>query len=334
MAFPLILIVGNDSHFGYIIFVRIIPIATAALSCALLGACGTSSSSTAESTPTISVAASFYPLQEIVHRVGGDHVRTIALTPPGQGAHDVQLTAKKLTELSSASLVLYMGDGFQPDVEKAVKTLSAKTTAIDVLDSITLLPLGWQLEGTVGVPDGEVLQSGKDPHVWLDPANMIAITRAITDAMSTAHPEWSSEFANHAAAYIAELETLGNTIDTSLAHCDSDALVTSHRAFAYLAKRANLVQVAIAGVNPEEEPSAQSLEAIATYAKKAHVSTIFFETLLPADLAKTLADKVGATSAVLDPVEGISSEDLAAGATYISIMQANVARIATGLRCS
>jgi zinc transport system substrate-binding protein len=53
-----------------------------------------------------------------------------------------------------------------------------------------------------------------------------------------------------------------------------------------------------------------------------------------ADLAKTLAEKVGATSEVLDPVEGISNEDLAAGATYFSIMQANIARIATGLRWS
>ena len=314
---------------------RIIPITTVALACVILGACGSASTSTnTDDSTTFSVAASFYPLQEIVQRVGGDHVRTIALTPPGQGAHDVQLTAKKLTELSSASLVLYMGDGFQPDVEKAIKTLPRTTTAIDVLSSVTLLPLGWQLEGTTGVPDGEVLQSGKDPHVWLDPANMIAMTQVITDAMANAHPEFSAEFGSNASIYIAELEALGNTIDTSLAQCESNALVTSHRAFAYLAKRANLAQVAIAGVNPEEEPSAQSLEAIAAFAKKSRVSTIFFETLLPADLAKTLAEKVGATSEVLDPVEGISNEDLAAGATYFSIMQANIARIATGLRCS
>jgi zinc transport system substrate-binding protein len=143
--------------------VRIIPITTVALACVILGACGSASTSTnTDDSTTFSVAASFYPLQEIVQRVGGDHVRTIALTPPGQGAHDVQLTAKKLTELSSASLVFYMGDGFQPDVEKAIKTLPRATTAIDVLTSVTLLPLGWQLEGTTGVPDGEVLQSGKD----------------------------------------------------------------------------------------------------------------------------------------------------------------------------
>ncbi|MSZ55690.1 MAG: zinc ABC transporter substrate-binding protein, partial [Actinobacteria bacterium] len=73
---------------------RIIPITTVALACVILGACGSASTSTnTDDSTTFSVAASFYPLQEIVQRVGGDHVHTIALTPPGQGAHDVQLTA-------------------------------------------------------------------------------------------------------------------------------------------------------------------------------------------------------------------------------------------------
>jgi zinc transport system substrate-binding protein len=111
-------------------------------------------------------------------------------------------------------------------------------------------------------------------------------------------------------------------------------LVTSHRAFAYLAKRADIRQIAIAGVNPEEEPSAKSLEAISKFAEANKVSTIFFETLLPADLAKTLAEKVGATADLLDPIEGISSADIAAGATYISVQRDNLSRIAKGLRCS
>jgi zinc transport system substrate-binding protein len=101
-----------------------------------------------------------------------------------------------------------------------------------------------------------------------------------------------------------------------------------------LAKRANLDQVAISGVNPEEEPSAKSLEAIAAFAVKQKVRTIFFETLLPADLAKTLADKVAATADLLDPIEGLSSEDIANGSTYITVQRDNLKRIAVGLRCS
>jgi zinc transport system substrate-binding protein len=280
------------------------------------------------------VAASFYPIEEIVRQVGGTHVNVVELTPAGQGAHDVQLTAKQLNVLSSASAVFYISDGFQPEVEKAVASLPGSVVPVDLLQSVTLLDVVAHLDGTQGETDGEVLASGKDPHVWLDPANMIAMTAAVADALSQLSPEFSTQFNAAAKSYIAELQTLGSEIDAQLANCESRILVTSHRAFAYLAKRANIRQVAIAGVNPEEEPSAKSLEAIATFAEANSVNTIFFETLLPADLAKTLADKVGATADLLDPVEGISSTDIAGGASYNSIQRDNLSRLVKGLRCS
>lgn len=299
-----------------------------------LSACGSSSSQPDTKNAQITVAASFYPIEEIVRRVGGTHVSVVGLTTAGEGAHDVQLTAKNLDVLASASAVFYISDGFQPDVEKAVDSLPSNVVPVDLLQTVTLLDVVAQLDGTEGETDGEVLASGKDPHVWLDPANMVAMTTAITDSLSLLKPDFATEFSAAAKSYIAELQALGSEIDTKLATCESRALVTSHRAFAYLAKRADIRQVAIAGVNPEEEPSAKSLEAIAAFAKANKVSTIFFETLLPADLAKTLADKVGATADLLDPIEGISSDDLASGATYLTIQRDNLARIAKGLRCS
>jgi zinc transport system substrate-binding protein len=304
-------------------------------SCVLaLSACGGSSTESDTNNSKISVAASFYPIEEIVRNVGGAQVDVVELTPSGQGAHDVQLTAKQLNVLSSASAVFYISDGFQPDVEKAVASLPSNVVPIDLLQSVTLLDVVAQLDGTEGTTDGEVLASGKDPHVWLDPANMIAMTTAVADALSQLSPNFAQQFNAAAKSYIAELLTLGTEIDTRLATCESRALVTSHRAFAYLAKRAKIRQVAIAGVNPEEEPSAKSLEAIAAFARASKVSTIFFETLLPADLAKTLADKVSATADLLDPIEGISSTDIATGASYISIQRDNLSRIVKGLRCS
>jgi zinc transport system substrate-binding protein len=299
-----------------------------------LSACGGSSPQVDAHKTQITVAASFYPIEEIVRQVGGTHVNVVELTPSGQGAHDVQLTAKQLTVLSSASAVFYISDGFQPEVEKAVASLPGSVVPVDLLQSVTLLDVVAQLDGTEGETDGEVLASGKDPHIWLDPANMIAMTTAVADALSRLSPKFSTQFDTAAQSYIAELQTLGNEIDAQLANCESRVLVTSHRAFAYLAERANIRQVAIAGVNPEEEPSAKSLEAIATFARANKVSTIFFETLLPADLAKTLAGKVGATADLLDPVEGISSTDIASGASYISIQRDNLSRLVKGLRCS
>jgi zinc transport system substrate-binding protein len=322
----MVLIIGMVHHMKR--FLALLSISLA------VTACGSSSSQPDAQKDVISVAASFYPIEEIVRRVGGTHVSVVGLTPAGEGAHDVQLTAKNLDELANASAVFYISDGFQPDVEKAVTSLPKSVVPVDLLQTVTLLDVVAQLDGTEGETDGEVLASGKDPHVWLDPANMVAMTTAVADSLSQLKPELATEFSAAAKSYIAELQALGTEIDTQLATCESRALVTSHRAFAYLAKRADIRQVAIAGVNPEEEPSAKSLEAIATFAQANKVSTIFFETLLPADLAKTLADKVGAAADLLDPIEGISSEDLASGASYLTIQRDNLARLQKGLGCS
>ncbi|MSO15432.1 MAG: zinc ABC transporter substrate-binding protein [Ilumatobacteraceae bacterium] len=322
----MVLIIGSITSMK-----RIFPVCITLIS---LSACGGSSPTSEPTASRITVAASFYPIEEIVRRVGSTHVNVVALTPAGEGAHDVQLTAKQLTVLSSASAVFYISDGFQPEVEKAVASLPSSVVPVDLLQSVSLLDVVAQLDGTEGETDGEVLASGKDPHIWLDPANMVAMTTAVADSLSQLKPELATQFSTAAKSYIAELQTLGNEIDTQLATCKSRVLVTSHRAFAYLAKRANVRQVAIAGLNPEEEPSAKSLEAIARFAKSNNVGTIFFETLLPADLAKTLADKIGATADLLDPIEGISSADITAGASYISIQRDNLARLRTGLRCT
>jgi len=282
----------------------------------------------------LSVAAAFYPIEEIVRTVGGDAVAVFGLTPPGEGAHDLQLTASQVTKLGKVHIVFYIGDGFQPGVEKVLSTLPDSVQKVDLLKGLTVLDVVPQLEGTEGETDGEVLASGKDPHVWLDPANMAAMARTVASVLSSVDGIDDSAVLAAADAYVTELEALGAEFDSALANCESRALVTSHRAFEYIAQRVDLRQVAIAGVSPDEEPSAKSLKAIARFADANGVSTIFFETLLPADLARTIADEIGATTDLLDPIEGFSQEDLDAGASYLVAQRANLERLRKGLKCS
>ena len=75
------------------------------------------------------------------------------------------------------------------------------------------------------------------------------------------------------------------------------------------------------------------MQEIAKFAKANKVSTIFFETLLPEDLARTIASEIGAKTDLLDPIEGFSKEDLDAGANYIVAQRSNLERLRTGLKC-
>lgn len=311
-------------------FRKVLLVTTLALG---LAACSTAETDTAE-TPTtaFTVAASFYPIEEIARRVVGDSGDVIGLTPSGTEAHGLELTAKQLDQLSKTDFLFYIGDGFQPTVEKAATSLQGAVTSLDLLSSVTQIEMA---EGKEDDGDHAHDEHGEDdPHVWLDPANMAKMTRAVEATLANAMPKMTEQFAANADSYVAELNQLGEDIDSSLKNCETRAVVTSHDAFGYLAARANLTTVPIAGVNPEDEPSAKELQTIAAVAREQKASTIFFEVLLPEDLARTLAKTVGASTSILDPIEGISTADLQAGATYVSIQRANLARLSEGLRCT
>lgn len=283
---------------------------------------------------SLSVAAAFYPLEEAARGVGGDLVEVSGITPPGQGPHDLQLEPKKVEDITAADVVFLLGRGFQPQVEAAAADAGDDTTVVDLLDSVELLPVDPQLEGTQGEVDGEVLDGDVDPHVWLDPARMITIVDAMVATLSELDPDHSGDYRANADAYLEDLTGLDAEYRASLADCESRVIVTSHRAFGYLADQYGLRQIPIAGVSPEAEPDPRTLEAIAEEAAAEGVTTIYLEELAPPDLAETVANEIGAELSLLDPIEGLTGEQIEDGTSYAAIMRENLERLVDGLGCA
>src|SRR5687768_10818205 len=80
------------------------------------------------------VVAAFYPLAFAAERVGGDTVSVANLTPPGAEPHDVELSARDVERVRSADLVLYLGSGFQPALERALE--GATGESLDLLEGL------------------------------------------------------------------------------------------------------------------------------------------------------------------------------------------------------
>lgn len=312
-----------------------------AVSALVLAACGGESSSSDSSAPAsdaLTIAASFYPLSEIVETVtNGLSVKIVNLTPPGVGAHDHELTANQLDDLITVDAVFYLGGGLQPSVEKAVAQLHSAIKVTDLADYAKTIDATKEEESHSYDDDDDhddEAHGDTDPHVWLDPANMVSMTQAVVTVLTALSPDSKTTLDTNADTYIAELEQVGNVIDTTFANCASRSLVTSHDAFGYFATRAKLDTVPIAGVNPENEPSAKELEAIAKVARDAKATTVFFEAQLPDGLAKTVASSIGAEVDAINPIETLSSADLNASKNYISVQTQNIENVAKGLRCS
>ncbi len=299
----------------------------AAVAALTLGACG------GDDTPTdgrVEVVTAFYPLEELAREIGGDRVTVTDLTGPGRSPHELELDPKQVRLIEEADLALYLGRGFQPQVEAAV---AKSSRSLDLLEVVELLPVDAQLEGTVGEVDGEVLEGDVDPHVWLDPSRMMTMAEAVRDELIATDPGGADTYRANATTYLASLSGLDGAYRAALGTCDSRVVVTSHRAFGYLADTYGLRQLPIAGVSPDAEPDPRTLEAIAAEARREGVRTIFLETIAPPDLARTVAREIGAELDLLDPIEGFDAEQRAAGATYAGVMRENLTRLVEGLGC-
>lgn len=272
------------------------------------------------------VVVSFYPLQFVAERVGGDKVAVSNLTTPGAEPHDLELTAKQVASLTRASLVVYQ-KGFQPAVDSAV----ADERPRRVLDVSTVVPLHEHETGDdEGGAHGHDHQGG-DPHTWLDPSAMVAYATAVADALSAADPGHAGEYRQRADALVAELRDLDRAYADGLRTCDRRVFVTSHAAFGYLAERYDLEQVGIAGLEPGTEPSPARIAEVQRIVRERHVTTIFYETLASPKVAETMARDLGVKTAVLDPVEGLTPSSR--GSDYLEVMRSNLAALKEANGC-
>jgi len=256
--------------------------------------------------PKPEVVTAFYPLEFVATRVAGSRAEVANLTPAGVEPHDLELTSGQVRQIRDADLLIYIGKGFQPAVEALVPELEGK--AFDVL----------QLGGP----------AQDDPHLWLDPVLMVAITNSVATTLSDIDERNKSAYERNAEDLVAELNVVDDSFQNGLSRCDRRDFVTSHDAFGYLAARFNLEQISISGIDPEQEPSARRLEEVGDLVKSRGITTIFFESLLPPDLAETVARETGAVTAQLDPIESPPE-----GGDYISAMRSNLEELREALNC-
>ncbi|QIJ62475.1 zinc ABC transporter substrate-binding protein [Streptomyces sp. JB150] len=324
---------------------QLIPTAAVtALGLAALTACS-SDSANAGNTDKFDVVASFYPMQFLAERIGGDHVNVTTLTEPGQEPHDLELSTRQTAALQEADAVLYLKT-LQPAVDEAVAQADVKTK-IDAA-SLTKLEDHGSVEHDHGhegeehadehadehseAPSEEHSEEEEhalDPHLWLDPVKYAEVAKGIGAAFEKADPDHAADYKKNTDALVGELNELNTRFEDGLRNTKTKVFFTNHAAFGYLAERYGLTQEAISGLDPESEPSPARIKELQEEAKADGVTTVFYETLVSDKTAKTLAKDAGLKTDVLDPLEGIT--DKSEGDDYFEVMESNLSALKTAL---
>jgi zinc transport system substrate-binding protein len=309
-------------------------IATLIAASLILAACSstqetaTPQETTEVATEKIQIVAGFYPLAYAAEGIAGDLAEVVSLAGPGVEPHDLELTPGDVAKINDADLVVYIPE-FIPALDAVVKTLD-QSKVINATQGITLISgdsHSHEGEEAHSEEEGHSDESATDPHIWLNPSNMVLIGNSIAQALSALTSD--SAINENRSSFENALTTLASDYTAKLASCSIKALVVSHEAFGYIANAYGFEQVGISGLSPEAEPSPARLAEVAKIAKAENATTIYYESLVDPKVAKTLADELKITAEMLDPLESPP-----ASGDYLSVMQQNLDTLVKGQVCS
>ena len=259
------------------------------------------------------IYTSFYAISDFVEKIGGDKVDVHNLVPSGTEPHDWEPSSKDMLNLNSADVLFYNGLGMESWIDKVKGAVNGEKPKY--------VELSAPFEHTKN-----------DPHIWLDPKNVITMSQEICDTLSDLDPSNEEYYKENLATFTAQLNKLDNDFKTQLSNVSSKKIVVSHEAYSYLCSAYGLEQTSIDGISADSEPSPAKMKEIADYIKTNNVKYIFFEELVSPKIAQSLADETGVQLLALNPFEGLDQEDIDNGADYISVMEENLKNLVTALK--
>ena len=173
-----------------------------------------------------------------------------------------------------------------------------------------------------------------DPHVWMEPHNVMYWTMLIRDTLIKLDPANEDVYTANAASYLGELDALAHDVVMPMVESvpeENRILITNHDAFGYFATRYEfeVVGTIIPSLSTLADPSAADVAEIIDLIEAEGVPAIFAETTVSDDLAQQIAEETGAQVYTL--YSGSLSEADGPASTYVDYIRYNVTTIVEAL---
>ena len=235
----------------------------------------------------ILVAVTIPPQEELVREIGDGRVDVLVLVPPGSDPHIYEPSPGLVARASAADLYLTLGTGLFPVEDTLADRLRAMNPALVVVNTSA---------------GADYLGSGdrRDPHVWLSLKNARIMAGNIRDALILADPGYEAMYRENADRYIARIDDLDRNISADFRSEDPGMILVTHDAWGYFARDYGLSIISIE--QEGKEPTAKDLEALITQARAQGVTVVFAEAQENRREAQAIADEIGGTVIVIDPL--------------------------------
>lgn len=290
-------------------------------------ACSKNNNSKDEDNGKIKIYTSIYPLYDFTNKIGGDKVVVSNLVPPGTEPHDFELSTSDLVNLEKADMLIYNGAGIESWSDKVINSLENKN--IVYVKSSKGLDIH---KASSKKEKNNHNHANVDPHTWLNIKNAQKEMENIKNALVKRDPDNKEYYEKNYKTYAKKFEELDSKYKETLDKIPNKSIIVAHEAFGYLCDEYDIKQVAIEGLTPDSEPDPARMSKIIKFAKENNIKTIFFEELVSPKVAETIAKEVGAKTEVLNPLEGLSEEDINNNKDYFSVMEDNLQVIYESLK--
>ena len=259
----------------------------------------------------IVAAENFYG--DVAQQIGGAQVKvTSVLSNPDQDPHLFEASPSVARNISGARIAIQNGVDYDPWMTKLLGAArSADRSVIVVADLI-----------------GK--KSGDNPHIWYDPATMLALAKTLADDLATADPAHRAEYQQRLSAFEDSLKPVQASIAALRARTAGTPVTATEPVFGYMFDALGM-QVRNAGfqlaVMNDTEPSASDVAAFETDLKTHQVKLLVYNS--------QASDKIAAHMEALAKASHIPvvavTETEPAGKTYQAWIQDEVAAVAKAL---
>ena len=281
-----------------------------------LTGCGSPATDSGTTAPVILTSTTF--LADIARNIAGERVEVDSLLPIGTDPHSYQPTPQDVAKITQSTLLIINGADYEHFLEPLLENAGGERTII---------------EASAGIGPKEEAQ-GVDPHLWLDPNNVILYVENIREGLTHFDPDGAAVYQSNADEYMRQLAELDAWIVVQVDQIPAEKrlLVTNHEALGYFAERYGFIVVGtvVESFSSDASPSAKQMADLIDQIKASGAPAIFLDAGDNTSLAQQIADETGVR--VVTELHLESLTDGAPAATYLDMMKNNVMQIVNALK--
>ncbi|NLV58029.1 MAG: zinc ABC transporter substrate-binding protein [Clostridiales bacterium] len=287
------------------------------------------------------IITTLFPGYDFARTLLGDKGNVTLLLPPGAESHTFEPTPQDILDISKADLFVYAGGESEHWVREMLSSLGESVpqtfammdfVALEAEEYTASMQKEQEDEDHVQQEDGVSL----DEHVWTSPKNAIQLVKSLSGVLQGLLPLEGDRKAvlENEAMYVAKLTDLDAAFQRVVDQGAKRTLIFGDRfPFRYLMDAYHLsYDAAFPGCSEDSEPSAQTLASLIGRIKSENIPVVFYIEFSSRKTAEILAEETGAKPLLLHSCHNVSQHEMDAGATYLSLMEGNVAALREALK--